>query len=168
MFDLNINFNLNSLGENSFGICFVDKCYCMNINNIYSLKVQPPKLFIFLLFSRKGKHSPGQAFSFMTMVERSPTKTALRKKAASVRDLDEAEVRGVMNTAYADDTDGADNENYQGGWFMVNNPEFTKHKMNYMDEVLKIKYQSLFIIFSPFRCGWHSFARNVPRLMFSF
>ena len=70
------------------------------------------------------------------MVERSPTKTALKKKAASVRDLDESEVRGVMNTAYTDDTDAGDIEDYQnGGWFMVNNPEFTKHKINYMDEV---------------------------------
>ena len=72
----------------------------------------------------------------MTMAERSPTKTALKKKAVSVRDLDESEVRGVFNTAYSDVTDGGDSEDYQGGsWFMVNNPEFSKHKVDFMEEV---------------------------------
>ena len=70
------------------------------------------------------------------MAERSPTKSALKKKAVSVRDLDEAEVRGVFNTAFTDETDGGDSEEYQGGgWFMLNNPEFTNHKVDYMGEV---------------------------------
>ena len=77
-----------------------------------------------------------QSFNFMTMADRSPTKTALKKKAASVRDLDDSEVRGVLNTAYTDETDGREVEEYQGGgWFMVNNPEFTRHKDDFMDEV---------------------------------
>ena len=82
---------------------------------------------------RKGKHTE-QTFSFMTMADRSPVKTAQCKKAASVRDLNEAEVRGVMNEAY-DATDGGEKD-YQGGaWFMVKNPEFSKRKVDYMQEV---------------------------------
>jgi hypothetical protein len=92
-------------------------------------------LKLIFMFSRKGKHNT-PPFSFMTMAERSPTKTAMKKKAESLRDLDEAEVRGVFNTAYTDETDGGDSEDLQGGgWFMLNNPEFTNHKVDFMGEV---------------------------------
>ena len=70
------------------------------------------------------------------MAERSPTKTALKKTAVSVRDLDEAEVRGVFNTAFTDETDGGDSQEYEGGgWFMLSNPEFTNHKVDFMEEI---------------------------------
>lgn len=89
-----------------------------------------------LISSRKGKKTVGQTFSFMTMADRSPVKRALQKKAASVRDLNESEYRGVMNTAYNDETDGGSKDTENGGTlFMVNNPEFAKHKVDFMKEV---------------------------------
>lgn len=122
------NSNLCGLFQNARDFLFMNALATL----VYECFQYFPKTRILLY--RKGKPTSTHSFGFMTMADRSPTKTALKKKAVSVRDLYDSEYRGVMNTAYA--TDGGAGEEYKGeGWFMVNNPEFNKPKLDFMSEV---------------------------------
>ena len=59
------------------------------------------------------------------------------KKESVVRELVEAEVRGVTNTAYGDETDGIGThvDTPAKDWFMVDNRQFAKHQEDFMKEV---------------------------------